>query len=482
MIYSIQTFMIQNFILFHLKSSQWISSFSFNAPFSHKHHIRWFDETDTDSSIHIGEYRRGNSRLYARGSSFNSVERNRKKDVVLPLYDLTRFSSEVSDEKLDSDNDDDDIPLAPIPSSHLPLDISTLNIYGVQFVSPSHVRMMQEAIERRGGSYGHVVQRRQGLEDNEDDSVGLIGAIGCAVDIVSFNYDSDEDMMGSSEIGTNTQSSSATAAIRGSFRFVVKEVISTIPYPVAIVDELMDDAPYGEVLEFGSWGEGENDEEDEDIYANISPDELPSRCLKAMDSLVKMKLEDKPERTPLENMILESQGQETATATAENYASEELAAVFNVFRQELVEFNDRTFRCFAIGMMAVEVGELNKKDRIKALASTSGVERLKLVLRVMESKISMARAKKMAEQLTKPDEDEMQLSVGKPSMPPWIKSIQIGSKVEYFWNEIEGWCAGTVTERLDLDFEILLSIKFDDDGSVHRIPFTAEEKIRWRPL
>ena len=367
--------------------------------------------------------------------------------------------------------------LTPLPSAHLPLDLSSLNMYGVEFKSPSHIRMMREA--ERNGSYGHVVVRNS----EEGDDSGLIGAIGCAVDVMScsFEYSNEYEEQPQSQPQSQQEAdptaTGVTALVRGSFRFIVREVVSTFPYPVLIVDELPDD-PYAEDVDTGIDADHEDDDDDYG-YGNIPCNELPARCLSAMEAIVKMKL-DVPDSTPLEDMILESKG--LAAPSQTKSMSEELAAVFDVFRMELVEISDRTLRCFAIGMMAVEIAELEYEQRKDALVAMNGCDRLRTVLQKMESQISMARAKKLAEQLTSTDEDDQVLQVGKPSMPPWLKSIKTGTRLEYFWNEDIGWCTGTVLERLDLGDEILLSIKFDDDGTTHRIPFTAEEKVRWRPL
>ena len=429
---------------------------------------------------------------FARGYSANMDYR---RNVILPILDVSEdrqmsdFGMNASPNDDEDDNDKIMTPsntLTPLPSAHLPVELSSLNIYGIELKSPSHIRMMQEA--ERNGSYGHIVTR-SAVEGGES---GLIGAIGCAVDVISCVFErNSSNSNGDNDDDSLSSVTGVTALVRGSFRFVVREVVSTFPYPVLIVDELLDDSPYGnedhrddtekqagdDIVD----DEDDDDDDDDDYYGydSIPCDDLPARCMSAMEALVRMKL-DVPDTSPLEDMILESKGL-TVSSQAKSI-SEEMAAVFDVFRMELVEISDRVRRCFAIGMMAVEIAELDFEQRKDALVTTNGCYRLRTVLQIMESKISMARAKKMAEQLTSTNDDEKELQVGKPSMPPWVKSIQAGTRLEYFWSENDGWCSGTVIERLDIADEILLSIKFDDDGSTHRIPFTAEEKVRWRPL
>ena len=75
------------------------------------------------------------------------------------------------------------------------------------------------------------------------------------------------------------------------------------------------------------------------------------------------------------------------------------------------------------------------------------------------------------------------LNVGTPKLPSWSKKIKKGTILEYFWNEDYGWCRGQVIEdplRIVPD-EIVLTMHFPDDDSTHRLPFSADEKVRWRP-
>jgi len=409
------------------------------------------------------------------------TERSKLRNVTMPLLDvsipLKDFGLLAAAAAASEEGDNINVvptsmtpsnTLTPLPSSHLPLEVSTLNVYGMELKSPSHIRMMQEA-ERLGGRYGHLVHRS--IEDE------LVGAIGCAADIVRCSYQCD-----SNKKDKNDGFTSVAALMRGSFRFVVKEVISTFPFPVVLVDELLDDM-YGSnditplTIEDDDDSDGDGDGDGEYDYGSIPADQLPARTLAAMDAIVKMKV-DVPNKTPLENVILESQGIESPSKDE----VEELAALFDVFRMELVEISDRTLRCFAIGVMATEVAELTYDQRRDVLVMTDGAARLRMVLQLMERKISMQWAKKMVQQATAPEDEGKNLKVGKPCMPPWLKSIGEGTRLEYFWSEEEGWCSGRVLEKLILGDEVLLKIKFDDDGSVHRIPFTAEEKIRWRPL
>ena len=54
--------------------------------------------------------------------------------------------------------------------------------------------------------------------------------------------------------------------------------------------------------------------------------------------------------------------------------------------------------------------------------------------------------------------------------------------IEYYWNEECEWCRGEVVDDpvLVVD-ELILTVRFFDDGSIQRLPFSGDEKARWRP-
>lgn len=71
--------------------------------------------------------------------------------------------------------------------------------------------------------------------------------------------------------------------------------------------------------------------------------------------------------------------------------------------------------------------------------------------------------------------------VGSPELPPWVTGIKDGTRIEYFWNEEEGWCGGVVDgEPMKVLDELIVTVRFDD-GETHRLPITPDEKVRWRP-
>jgi hypothetical protein len=304
----------------------------------------------------------------------------------------------------------------------------------------------------------------------------------------------------------STSPSAINILFRGTFRFVVKSIESIFPYPIAIVDELVDEAVETSEKEIDNIDstsshdeddneddedndEDEDDEDNYDMYSELSSRELTFRCLNAMQAMVKMRLNANPDISPLEMEIMKTFQNEGSTGPfvdkfeLERASAENMASLLEIFRAELVEMTDIMLRRYAIGMMMCEVGDVSFEARCEALRTTDGVERLQKLLAILEGKISLERAKSMAQQIvdtTDDGDDKRQLKVGQPSLPPWANQIREGVKVEYYWNEDVGWFRGTVKGVLKVLDEILVTVEFDD-GETHRLPFNGYEKARWRP-
>lgn len=414
-------------------------------------------------------------------ASFRSSSRlSLHRGLRLPLLDLT--GSEHASEMI-----------VPLPSSHLPDELTTLNVYGMQLTRPAHQMIVDQAVEAEERLFGHVAYKT-----SQDD---LTGAIGCAAEVL-LKADALEEV--SQSLGQG-HAPPATVLCRGSFRFIVKEVIKSIPFPIAIVDELEDGEPGSgnmytkpNVLLRDIDNESNVDEEedesdieddeadgDDDYYASLSVSELVQRMLIAMKQHVDQQLSVIPEdMSPLEQAILEESNLPGLDTNAQHQAAEEMAAVFEVFAASIGDlFGSPKEQYYAIAMMAAEMINAGNQVRMKILAMTDGVERMRLVLRKLEDMVGMAQARKIAHSITdEKDELERDLQVGDPELPPWAKQIRKGMRLEYFWNEEWGWCEGEVIEEpLKIVDEILLTVHFASDGSTHRLPVTAEEKVRWRP-
>ena len=176
---------------------------------------------------------------------------------------------------------------------------------------------------------------------------------------------------------------------------------------------------------------------------------------------------------------------------------------FQTFRSSLLDIApDPRDRIFCVGMMAGELANLPASVRVKMLETVNGIDRLRIVMRELSAILAMDSARRMAKSLSlqgggdgdlrdiktdlkslqEAEESKKDLKVGTPQLPQWAGQIQKGVRVEYFWSEADGWCIGTVCEDpLKVLDEIIISVKFDDDGSVHRLPLRGEDKARWRP-
>jgi len=477
----------------------------------------------------IDTSKKNQSQLFGQSNrSMNAAYKNlaRRKNVQLPLF-IQPFQT----------NDDDNTVILPLPSSHLPVELSTMNLYTLTVLSPAHKLMLQEAQSNTANSasrtsfmgqsvgvYGHVIANNpyvKSLENNDNnDESDLVGLIGCAAEILiaaSPIQDVNEDRSLEDE-------QPVQVLTRGSFRFVIKEIVSTIPFPIAIVDELCDNdnnddsheaeniinavAPI-EYNDFEDDDYNEDDDYDEDdeygelnLYQTLPASELNSRTLQAMEAYIQLRMSTDPTQaipsSPLEEEILKIAGMSPGD-TGNNptrATTDEMAAIFSVLRQELVEINSIEERRFTISFLAAEMTSppLTNAQRLQILSTQNSIHRMRLILQRLETNISMERAKNMANELTK-DADRKEgfgdndfvpeggqdLKVGDSGLPKWADQLTKGMRIEYFWNEEYGWCEGIIEEKVKVFDEIIVTVRFIDDGEVYKLPVTSDEKIRWRP-
>ncbi|KAL9190944.1 hypothetical protein ACHAXT_000650 [Thalassiosira profunda] len=420
------------------------------------------------------------TRLPMSSTPFNYGQYIARQDVRLPLL------VDIPEEEGGGRRYD-----VPLPNAHLPPELTTASLYELKLDVPLHRSVINDAISTatasdsplldEGCCYGHLVYTPDGAED-------LVGSVGCASEIligapsVEGNAARDGDDSGPLHVLS-----------RGSFRFRVKEVVKSIPYPIAIVDEVLDDDVQEDVV--GS--DDEDDDEDGDVYDTLQSKELVQQIFQSLDKILAAQAEETAAPlSPLEKAILED-ASSMDQATSRQFDAEERMAVFQAFVSSLLDIApNRRDRIFAVAMIAGELANLPSELRAKMLVTTDGVERLRMVLRELSTILSMDSAKRITKSLSlggagdvtdatslqEAEDAQKNLQVGVPKLPPWADQIQKGVRIEYYWSEEEGWCAGTVDEDpLKIVDEIVLTIKFDDDGSVHKIPFQADEKARWRP-
>eukprot|EP00525_Craspedostauros_australis_P011859 CAMPEP_0198123246 /NCGR_PEP_ID=MMETSP1442-20131203/37085_1 /TAXON_ID= /ORGANISM="Craspedostauros australis, Strain CCMP3328" /LENGTH=124 /DNA_ID=CAMNT_0043782419 /DNA_START=36 /DNA_END=407 /DNA_ORIENTATION=+ len=124
-------------------------------------------------------------------------------------------------------------------------------------------------------------------------------------------------------------------------------------------------------------------------------------------------------------------------------------------------------------MLAAEMADVDNAIRKEILLIRNPKERLQLVCKLLEENIGMARATRMALQITDSnDESSKDLKVGKPSLPAWAKSLKKGTRVEYFWSEQDGWFAGVLVEDPELIVDEMIVTVLFDDGETHRLPLS----------
>jgi len=314
--------------------------------------------------------------------------------------------------------------------------------------------------------FGYIIKKK--------DTDSLVGAIGCSAEVLIRAK--ERDVEDNSEIGMDA---SIVVLCRGCYRFVVREVVKTIPYPVAIVDEFLDKESL----------ENTTIPEDDDLYefSQVSNRELKKRIMTGVASFIDLKLEDlsRPvERSILEQSILDQMGLPKTDIAAKRSQIEESAAVFQTFSSSLIDIASTPLeQNFAIAMLAAEIISLDDDLRQEIITMTDSALRLKVVCKAVEETVSLIRAEKLATEITtEKDTSAKDLNVGQPQLPPWAVQISKGTRVEYFWNEEWGWSPAEVIEDpIQIMDELIITVRFDADGEVHRLPLNPDEKLRWRP-
>ncbi|KAG7367017.1 hypothetical protein IV203_029687 [Nitzschia inconspicua] len=468
-----------------------------------------------------------------------------RKNVELPLLDLVDRTEKDVQSK---DQSTSSLILTPLPSSNFPDQLATPFLYGLQVDTPLHKLILEEAtsmaltaaagsINSSSSALSSPQQQQQRRRQRPmygqlvwKNGDSLVGAIGCTAEILvnaptrqAFEKDPQlaRDLEDSTKINDDNPSSSFSPApssldgtppntvlCRGGYRFVVKEVVKTIPFPVVIVDEIEDDADEDDSDMFFSvkstssnndrddddndGDDDDDDDDDDDELSGLPAPELIRRTMLGVQSVISARLDDaiaKNNLSPLEKFILDSGlGSGAGGGTGINPAAielahaEEMAAVWEVFQTSLVDDIEPKDRRFSVAIMAAELTDMNNDIRKQILLTRNSEERLRIVLRELNEIDGMAKAKKIASQITdQVDELDKDLKVGKPQLPKWALQITKGTKIEYFWNEEYGWCKGEVIdEPVTVVDEILLTIRFED-GEIHKLPLMAEEKVRWRP-
>lgn len=389
-----------------------------------------------------------------------------------------------------------------LPSAHLPIDLTTLSVYELELSLPIHQTLVKSAIEMQAPQPVYLGQVSYKPScDSEEGSLSdsdWIGAIGCITQIlVPPTAFVTQSVSAENVSGLNMPTQRLLC--KGMNRFIVRKVKQTTPFVIAVVDILHDDNKQSEddgeqtYISGAKLQDDEEDDEDDmfEQYDRLEPTELERRLMQALREFVQQQLmQADREMSPLERSLLPNLPNNSNSEVDNNENPEQLAAraledVLLLLERYIIDelSFDAHGRYFALSFLAAEMANMNNEVRRKILNMTNSVERLRLVTAEMEQLVGMARARKMANSITaQSDELDRDLKVGQPELPPWAKTIRKGMVVEYFWNEELEWCTGIVVEDpLLIVDELIITVHFDDDDSIHKIPFSPDEKARWRP-
>lgn len=484
--------------------------------------------------------------------------------VEIPLLD---FLPSNDGDSVDSDDDPkkrkkktkEEILVQPLPSTHLQQqpELSNLHVYGMKLTVPLHQQIINHAwdITATNVDAGRIdlddnMMLQRSLPYNDPTKVPLvgvvaykplrkedtgtakhpaIGAIGCVVQVLynaaimnndeykkGLNIDSsrNDDTSDTSKnkktkkkktIRYNTPSTSKTVLCRGLFRFIVRDVKQSIPYTVALVEELHD----GSESDVALVDLESNTIANDDAYANMTSTELMQRTLQSMQFVIDRMMENAIQSsnqplTPLEESILQDNGmihQQQQVMNDIRETAQEYNSMWNIFRSSLVDMTPSE-RYYAVPFMAAEICHFPNAVRRQMLVTTNPIERLRLACRAATAEVTAAASASTRSTIQNPVVStsmdgtagntvshsgvvamSQNLNVGTPKLPSWSQKIKKGTILEYYWNEDYGWCRGQVIEdplRIVPD-EIVLTMHFPDDDSTHRLPFSADEKVRWRP-
>ncbi len=482
--------------------------------------------------------------------------------IEIPLLDFLPSNNDDDDGEPKKKKKKDEILVQPLPSIHLQQqpELSSIHVYGMKLTVPLHQQIINHAWDITATNTDPNSGSRIDLDDdlmpqrflpyNDPTKIPLvgivsykppqsedgtakhpaIGAIGCVVHVLynaaimnndeykeSLSIDnSNDDTADPSKkkkknktIRYNTPSTSKTVLCRGLFRFIVRDIKQSIPYTVALIEELSDEneltaAESSQPL-VGNVS---------DPFANMTNTEMMQQTLQSMQLFIdRMMLNaiqsSNQPLTPLEESILEDNGmiqQQQQVLIEIRETAREYNSIWKMFLASLVDMSPKE-RYYAVPIMAAEICHFPNEVRRQMLVTTHAIERLRMACSAAANAVATVSTSSLSTSTTVTtiknsvvSMDPMvgtsrgggnggtvvmsqSLNVGTPKLPSWSKNIKKGTILEYYWNDDFGWCRGQVTEdplRIVPD-EIVLTMHFPDDDSTHRLPFSADEKVRWRP-
>lgn len=339
-------------------------------------------------------------------------------EIELPLYDVCIDDAPVPFPLPEpSVSDSDEAPDRPPP------------IFRYTFDRAAYLRMLDDVESRSEHCFGHCLQAGEEAASSDSlaslllspDSLARVGTVGCAIRVV--------------DVERGEGSGTAIALVRGTptFRFVVTDVIRSIPFPVARVRPLHD-----EPLEA----------ESEDAVRCAELERTVSQSLRMLVQ-ISAKLEA---AGPLAEEATE------VLASPEALLSQHEAQVLSASYKDTRE----RWECFSLALCSLI--ELPHEAAVEAVATTSPLTRFAIVLSVLRAAVQELVTLSSLEGLggeigaaASLSEPELQgfgpsnfvpIDIPVGGRPPANKleeeALNAGTRLEFWWNEEWGWCAATV--------------------------------------
>lgn len=355
------------------------------------------------------------------------------------------------------------------------------------FDRPVYLRMLRATEERAAETsepalIGHCVKVGDGPPVGAlslgANSIVRVGTVGTALRVKQLEIGQSSGPREAFSADAALSEEVAVLNTEGAFRFKVVEVVSTIPYPTAVVCELHDQTEEGE--------------------AAAAASKLERELLALLARLVELS-----ER-------LEARG---SMAEAASEALSAPAALVEAHEEAILggTYEDERERWEAFSLAVCEFVDLPYEVAVDALACTSAVERFEILLAQLKPAL--------AEMATLASLDSIEDSMGGPPAPLPLtgefegskgelegglqgftpvdipvgggrqpreeetEGLPDGMRIEFWYNEEYQWIAATVRRKLRTPSGLLHSIEFDVDGTWEDVNLLfADGGRRWRPL
>ncbi|GKY90678.1 hypothetical protein MPSEU_000041200 [Mayamaea pseudoterrestris] len=340
---------------------------------------------------------------------------------------------------------DEDVMAFPLPADHLPYELSGMGLGGVRLSTREHRRFFRHAFLEQGGRMGIVA-----LHDGRANK-SLVGAVGCVVQAFCAESLREDDEIKSTGVSPKL---SPLVSTNGKWRFIVKEVLSTNPFPVVLVDELFDQKVIDKTRPRD--GKGNDSQELSKGVERHEADELMATLMDAMHAHVHQHLKKaEPEQSNVQ----------CQKARALDYVSRIIDDLYPSIEEKY----------YCIGLLSMEFVRLTNDERRIYLSMTDSVERMRVMLGLLRQQLSVSDAGSNLGLTVNNDVEPVGLLAAKnvendkrplPASFAWDTKLLPGMIVEYYYNDELGWCRGKVMTESIVTF----------DGSMVKVYFPHLKK------